>query len=140
MNDVVLMIHLVSTLVMTGVIWVIQLVHYPLFQLVGREEFAAYERSHQVRISFIVIPAMFTELGAAAGLAIVLPGDRQAWALIGLALLGVIWLSTFFIQVPCHDRLARGFDEAAWRRLVRSNWLRTIAWTVRTGVAVALLR
>jgi hypothetical protein len=35
------------------------------------------------------------------------------------------------LQVPLHTRLARGFDPAAHRQLVRTNWLRTLAWTLR---------
>jgi hypothetical protein len=34
-----------------------------------------------------------------------------------------------------HARLGQGADEAALRRLVRTNWIRTLAWTAR-GVLV----
>jgi hypothetical protein len=38
---------------------------------------------------------------------------------------------TFFISVPFHNRLAQGFDYIAIDGLVRTNWLRTLAWTAR---------
>ena len=41
----------------------------------------------------------------------------------------IIWLSTMVLQVPCHRRLETGFDAAVARRLVRTNWVRTFAWT-----------
>ena len=65
------------------------------------------------------------------------PWRRGAvWA--GLALLAVIWLSTALVQVPLHRRLQGGFDAAAHRRLVRTNWLRTAAWTLRAALALRL--
>jgi hypothetical protein len=38
-----------------------------------------------------------------------------------------------------HHRLERGFDPAAYRQLVRGNWIRTIAWSLRGLLAVQML-
>jgi hypothetical protein len=132
----VIYLHAVATLIMVGVIWVIQLVHYPLFQLVGRENFSAYERSHTIRIGFIVIPVMLLEAGT-TGILVFLDGSMLT--LLGAGLLVLVWGATALLQVPCHEQLAVGFEESVWRRLVQTNWLRTIAWTARGGVALALL-
>jgi hypothetical protein len=132
----VLYVHAVTTLLMVGVIWVIQLVHYPLFELVGRENFVAYERSHTVRIGLIVIPTMLLE--ALTTMLLVLL-DGQLLTICGAAILVVIWGATALFQVPCHERLALRFEEAAWQRLVRTNWIRTFGWTTRGGIAIALL-
>lgn len=59
------------------------------------------------------------------------------WWALGLVLL--IWAATFFISVPFHNRLAQGFDYVAIDGLVRTNWLRTVAWTGRTAVLGYLL-
>ena len=58
-----------------------------------------------------------------------------AAALIGLALVVVVWLSTALLQVPRHTNLGSGFDRRAWSRLMLSNWVRTVAWSAR-GVLV----
>jgi L-asparagine transporter-like permease len=58
---------------------------------------------------------------------------------VALALTLIVWIATFALQVPCHNRLGKGFDEAVHMRLVRTNWLRTVGWTLRSGVLVALL-
>lgn len=58
-------IQLASTLFMTGVIWLIQVVHYPLFAGVGLDGFSAYVRSHQTLISLVVMPPMLLEIGCA---------------------------------------------------------------------------
>jgi len=132
--------HLAATLAMTGVIWTIQLVHYPLFSGVGAEGFAAYEAAHQTRITWVVGPLMLVELAAAvalvAGLAPAGVPGWMGWA--GLALLGVIWASTALVQVPLHTALGARFEEAAHARLVATNWVRTAAWTARAALALAM--
>ena len=49
-------------------------------------------------------------------------------------LVGVIWASTAFIQVPMHNVLGRGFDADAHAHLVSTNWIRTIAWSARAAL------
>jgi len=116
----------------------VQLVHYPLFQLVGPEQFPRYAAAHQRGIGFVVIPFMLIELATAA-LLVALPSTwwTQAEAYLGLGLLGAVWLSTFFLQRPAHAELSRGYDETVLANLVRTNWLRTALWTVR-GVLVLI--
>lgn len=131
--------HLFSTLAMVGVIWIIQVVHYPMFANVGRDNFAAYEQIHQTRISFVVIPFMLTELATAILLFSMAQTSNDRWLYgIALGLLGVVWASTFFLQVPQHAVLSAGYDEKAIRFLVLSNWIRTIAWTARGFIVTYL--
>lgn len=127
-----LLAHVGATLLLVGLIWTIQIVHYPLFSAVGTDGFAAYQAEHSRRISLIVVPLMLTELATAALFVIVPPvavGSALLWG--GLGLVVVIWLSTFMLQVPQHGLLSGGFDVRAHRLLVSSNWLRTIAWSLR---------
>lgn len=138
MLNPLLLAHTAATLYMTGVIWMVQLVHYPLFAEVGPERFANYERLHQLRISAVVMPAMLVELVTAYLLAVAWTGPGRWAAWTGLGLLAVVWLSTFLVQVPRHETLAAGFDEATIRSLVLTNWLRTLAWTARAGLVLWL--
>ncbi|MEM1044277.1 MAG: hypothetical protein AAGI91_16840 [Bacteroidota bacterium] len=129
--------HLFATLTMFGVIWIVQVVHYPLFAGVGADGFVAYEASHQARISVIVLPAMLLELGTAVALLWTRPEVVPAWMVwTGLALVGVIWLSTAVLQVPMHTALSSGFDADAHARLVGTNWVRTAAWSLRAGLVL----
>jgi uncharacterized membrane protein len=121
---------LASSWFMAGLIWIVQVVHYPLFGRVGREGFAAYESAHARLITPIVGPAMLVELVSSLALLAVRPRGMPAWAAwAGVALVGIAWASTAFVQVPLHGTLARGFDEDAHARLVATNWVRTIAWS-----------
>lgn len=132
----ILILHTASTLAMTGLIWFVQLVHYPLFPYAAAGDFHAFAADHQRRTGWVVIPLMLTEAGTAT-LLLVSSGSVVVW--IGWGLLVVVWLSTAFLQVPCHQRLAEAFDADTARRLVSTNWWRTIGWTGRACIALWLL-
>lgn len=135
-----LLLNAAATLFMAGLIWFVQVVHYPLFARVGAAGFSDYSASHQRRTTLVVAPAMLLEAIAAAWLAVAIPTGVPAWMpWSALALLGAIWLSTAVLQIPLHHRLAAGCDPAAIRRLVGGNWFRTAAWSLRAVLAIAML-
>ena len=120
---------------LTGLIWTIQVVHYPSFGLVGKAEFVRFHAAHTTRMGYLVAAPMVLELGLSLGLAAAArhtPLAGPAWW--ALALVGLIWTVTFLISVPFHTRLEAGFDYVAIDGLTRTNWLRTLAWTARALV------
>ena len=129
--------HLFFTLFNTGLIWTIQLVHYPLFLKVGPDHFVDYEHEHTTKISYLVIPSMITELATGIFLA-VSNGITSIYGLLFL-LLSLIWLSTFSLQVPLHNALNHSYDPEKIRRLVNTNWIRTLAWTLRSLILLGIL-
>lgn len=134
--------HAVVTLAMAGIVWFVQVVHYPLFREVGREAFPAFHARHTRRTGWVVGPLMLMEAVAAAALVLADPWGFSPRALLpwaGIALLALVWTSTWAIQVPLHARLAAAYDERTARTLERTNWIRTAGWTARAAVAVALL-
>lgn len=137
----VLLGQFLATVFMVGLIWYVQLVHYPLMAGWPHDDFSHWEAAHRERTGLVVVPAMLAE-----GLAVVLilarrPRGVAAWlAWTGAGLLLAIWASTFAIQVPLHDKLAAGWDAVAHARLVQSNWLRTVLWSARALVAAWMLR
>ena len=135
----VLTAHVATTWAMVGVILMVQVVHYPLFSSVGASSFAAYEALHTQRITWIVAPLMVTELLTAIALIYLSPASVSPSLLwLGLILLAVIWISTALVQVPLHRDLVSGFDSLVHRKLLTTNWVRTIAWVAR-GLVVALV-
>jgi hypothetical protein len=138
-DAVLLTFHLAATASMFGLIWFVQIVHYPLFGSVGHDSFVAYETAHRRRTSYVVGPLMAAEALTAVLLVANPPtGVGVALPVAGVVLLGVIHMSTVLLQVPRHAELNNGYDDAALRRLVRSNWVRTIGWSGRCAIAVAL--
>ena len=133
---VLLLAHAGATLFMVGVIWFVQVVHYPLFGLAGTEEFPAYEQANTRRTLRVVAPVMLVEAASALLLVWVRPaGVSMTQVVAGLVLLLVIWLSTFVLQVPAHDQLTRAYSPAVHATLVQTNWIRTATWSLR-GVVV----
>jgi hypothetical protein len=133
-----LLVHAAATLFMAGVIWFVQVVHYPLFAELGAA--LPHYAARNVRLTtWVVAGPMLVELVTAIVVAARPAPGGAAWlAWAGLALLAVIWVSTVVVQVPRHERLQAG-DLDALRSLLASNWLRTGAWTLRAGIVLLLL-
>lgn len=137
MAKLVLCLNLISTWFMVGLIWMVQVVHYPLFAKVSAENYVQYQQLHERYITPVVAVPMIIEILTAVLLLNYLPkGNSAAWVWAALALVIIAWLSTAFLQVPCHSKLNIAFDEDVHRRLVSTNWIRTICWTLR-GLLVA---
>jgi hypothetical protein len=138
---VLLLIHAAATWFMVGVIWFVQIVHYPLFDHLAGGVAASYAYEHQRRTGWVVGPVMLIEMASATLLGLFRPaGVPLALVLAGGLLIAIVWGSTFLVQVPIHARLLEGYDAALQRRLVVTNWIRTVAWTARGAIALEMIR
>lgn len=137
MLEIPLILNVVCSGVMSGVIWIVQLVHYPLFVHVAEADWVEFHHQHTRRITWIVAPAMLGELLASVWLVVLLRTSLLAW--LGLGLVVALFAITAFVQVPLHDRLSRGRDIVVIARLVRTNWVRTAFWSTRMAVSIAML-
>lgn len=139
MEKVLLIAQIATTFSLTGFIWLVQIVHYPLFSFAGEEKYRLFHLAHMNRITFVVAPLMVAE--AISGALIIFYPPENAdprFLLIGAALIMAIWLSTFLLQVPLHEKLAQGFDADVHRALVNTNWIRTIGWSLRSALILWL--
>lgn len=126
------LIHLISNFVMLGVILIVQFVHYPTFHFVERNQFREFEIFHSKTITYIVFPTMTLELISAIVLFF-----KNLWSLNFILLFIftlLIWLSTFFLSVPCHAKLSKDKDTFLIDKLIKTNWPRTILWVLKSGV------
>lgn len=122
------LIQAIVSWVLVGLILVIQWVHYPSFKYLEPGAVTPF-KDHQTRISYIVIPLMFVEL---------LTGGLLAWQYpslihgLNLGLMAVIWLHTFTIMVPLHQKLASGQSSPSTiDQLTKTNRIRTIIWVLK---------
>ena len=113
-------------------IWLVQIIIYPSFSRIPDSEFIEYHRWYVVRIGAMVGPLMILEVLGVIGW-MILEG-RTLITTISAFLVVIVWLSTFILQVPIHKHLQEGKDVPAIRRLVATNWIRTIAWSLRAAV------
>ena len=137
MEKTIFILQIASTFFLTGVIWVIQIVQYPFFAHVGAENFAKYHDDYRFRITPVVAPAMILELLTAIFLLFYPPENidiKLIW--LGLVLTLIVWASTFFLQVPLHEKLAQGVNSQTLAALVRTNWIRTVCWSLRGGLVL----
>jgi len=131
-SQVVFWVQVAATWYMVGVIVLIQFVHYPLMRHVSPAGFSVFEKKHVAGMGWVVAPAMLLELVTAVLFLINRPQAVPAWVpVVGLLLLGLLWLCTWLLSVPCHRKLERGWDASAHRRLVLTNWPRTALWLIR---------
>ena len=126
--------QLLVCLLMTGVIWTVQLVIYPLFATFkSNEALVEFHTHYTPKISYVVIPLMFSELGMALAHVVL---DFHWRPVVGLALVLGNWLSTFFISVPLHQKIADSGDFSVTHKsaqlLTPTNWPRTILWSLRS--------
>lgn len=133
--NAVLVIHLAITWALVGLIWCVQILIYPQFHHFAAERFRQCHFSHCFRIGLIVVPLMVLEVLSAGWL--LWEGMRGRAFLISVWLIPLVWISTALWQAPFHTRLMGGFDAALVRRLILTNWARTLVWTAR-GVLVSL--
>jgi hypothetical protein len=132
LDRALLLLQSAATAYLTGVAWFVQGVHYPLLDAVPLSAIPGYEARHQRRIGWVMGPPMLIELVTALAAFRWRPSELPAWwAWAGVTLLGVIWASTAFVQVPLHDALEKEPDASRLRALRTSHWVRTVAWSAR---------
>ena len=124
-----LIIQFFSSFWMFSIIWFVQIVHYPLFLNVPKPSRIIFAQNHQQLISFIVMPAMLIELVTLTYITFTKP--TLIWV-ICFILLSLIWGSTFFLQVPCHNQCLINPTNVVIKRLINTNWIRTICWSLKT--------
>lgn len=141
MSNTILIANAASSLFMTGLIWFVQIVHYPLLAQFGSSQSVDVALEHQRRTSWVVGAPMAIEGVTTLILLVNTPEGMSAflpWT--GAVLLAVALGSTVFLSVPLHSRMATSHSDAVGRKLVITNWPRTIAWTSRGALGIVMLQ
>lgn len=132
----ILLVHFLCCAFMLGVIFYVQLVHYPSFLRITEDRFKDFHQFHTRQTGYVVAPVMLLELSSGAILVMLSPSWPFVLNSVGIVL---IWLSTFLIQVPSHHKLAKGIDLAEIRKLLRWNWIRCFLWLARSFLLLLML-
>ncbi len=127
MPKLIFLLLCASSFMMTSLIWIVQLVHYPAFRYIEPSSFKKFCKFHQTSISFIVLPLMLIELGSLLYLSSI---TQDISFILCLILIIFCWFITFKFSMKFHGLLLNnGFDLQIINKLVYTNWLRTIAWS-----------
>jgi|TARA_R100000541_G_scaffold49940_1_gene57095 hypothetical protein len=135
--ETIFLINTFSTFFMTGLIWYVQLAHYPSFHFISDENFSRFHKHHSMRTGIIVMPVMSIELATSGVLA-----WMEGWTTLnafGFYLVILIWLFTFLLSVPKHNALKHGKVDSLIDGLVNTNWFRTILWSMKSGLSFWVL-
>ncbi len=120
---------------MTGVIWIVQILHYPTFLKIEREKFQNFAEWHSVKITWIVAPLMVLEMLSSVILLKLF--DFTLLPIVHVISIGFIWLATALLSVPCHNLLiGQGYNEEVIYKLIRTNWVRTVLWSLRSALVI----
>jgi hypothetical protein len=133
-------VHCAATWYLVGLIWTIQVVHYPSFEDIDAERYRDFQQLHMRRMGAVVGPAWLVEGLSVLAVFIWAPDTTtRILATVGGVLELVVLLTTVRASIPAHEALTTGFAPDAHRRLLQTNWIRTAAWTVRGVLALVLL-
>jgi len=141
LDAVLLWTHAAATTGLAGLAWVVQLVVYPAFRVVGSTSAWPALHAHHTRAmaTVVTLPWAVQGLTLAALLLRRPPGTTLPLLLLTGALAATTVVVTAVSSVPLHTRLASGYDDVLARRLVTTNWLRTGAWTAGAACSLVLL-
>ena len=136
----VLLVNLVATWTMTGIIWFVQVVHYPLLAVVPVESAASVAVEHQRRTGWVVGLPMAAEGVTTLWLLAATPDGVDTWLPWTAAVFLAVALGcTVLLSVPRHARMAANPDARVGRELVLTNWPRTIAWSARAALVAVMM-
>jgi hypothetical protein len=108
-------------------IWIVQIIIYPGMHGWDKDRFAVLHREYVPRISCIVVPLILAQAALVLRQVVLAPNLISATQVV---LIGAVWGVTFFLSVPLHKRLSKGYDAPTLARLIGTNWLRTIGWSL----------
>ncbi len=110
-------------------IWMVQLVVYPSFSYYAKDDLMRWHPRYTSSITFIVAPLMFIQTGIIAYQCFL--DGLLIQHIVSAALLASVWLLTFLVAVPLHQKIEKGTDYRHFsHKLVGINWWRTAAWTL----------
>ena len=96
---------------MCGLIWTIQVVHYPIFDRIAADGFAEFSKVHAGRISAVLAVPWGLEVLTTLALVVSTPPGVAGWLpWSGLILTVGIIAITAVVSAPLHSRLGNGFD------------------------------
>lgn len=124
-----------------GQIWLVQIVTYPLFAMVGEKDYVTYHRFYTSHIPLPVIVPGFTSFLFPLVLPFIGPAAIPTWLHWSNIAAGIIGLAvTVFLEIPRHGRLEQqGKDFRVIGELIRYNWPRTASITAQAIITMLML-
>ena len=124
MEQIIYDLNNFSNIYLIAVSIIVQFIIYPSFKSYNENKFKNFHSGYTRKMFLIVGPIMTLELLCCIYLIYI---DLTKISSLGLILL-IIWVLTFFMIVPIHNKLNIKFESLEHSRLLKLNALRTLAW------------
>ena len=134
-GSLIFLAAMVFSSISAGVVWFLQLNHYPLYRAVPEHALTDYITAHNRRLLLPVIIPMAIAIGTTGLLLLDRPADMGSVSVFALSLsLLAILISTAALQGPAHLRLERNPNQQLISSIIATNWIRTLCWSLNVIV------
>ena len=135
--ELIALLNFVTSFLMMGVIITTQIVNYPLFLSISKNDFNNFHSKYVNKITTIVMPVMITELILSI---ILLISIQNYMAILIFTTMSLIFISTLSLQVPIHQKLEDGYNSQSIYYLINTNWIRTFLWAIKSTASYNLVK
>jgi len=124
-------VQLIQAIISFGLvvlIWLVQLIIYPNFQYLSRNQLHKWHQTYTPRITVVVAPLMISQLIVGV---YILFFHLNTLTISAIVLIMLNWLITFIYFVPLHVKIDQdNSNQKKLKKLVSANWYRTITWSL----------
>lgn len=140
MLSVAFIINVITTLLLVGITWFMQIVFFPLLRFYDTDKPDVFARTYRDRMMLLTFPLMSLEFltGVTIMLAYAMvPKETEAafrsYIIFGIAFLcmAINLLITFQMIRPLSRKFLEKPTLLVLKKLEQWNWVRTIIWTLR---------
>jgi hypothetical protein len=120
--------NLITSSALLGLILIIHFVHYKSFKFISDANFIEFHKFHVKNISFIVLPLMIIEATTSI---LICYFYYSLFSLANLLIVFLIWVTTFILQIPSHNKLSSGKSILEINKLINGNIIRVFLWFLK---------
>ena len=120
--------NLITSSALLGLILIIHFVHYKSFKFISDANFIEFHKFHVNNISFIVLPLMIIEATTSI---LICYFYYSLFSLANLLIVFLIWVTTFILQIPSHNKLSSGKSILEINKLINGNIIRVFLWFLK---------
>lgn len=140
MTHDILLVHAATTLLLTAVMWTVQVWLVPRLAGATEATWPHHAVRHRRVFRWLFWPLVLVEAASGFGIAILQPAGIPAWLhVLNLALILAAWCTTIVIRVRMGHGPAARYNPDAFHHYARLNWIRVAVWTGRSVIVAAML-
>jgi len=124
--------HFLLCIAVTGVVWFMQVVHYPLLTYTNPDKWTEFNEKRRMYTMMLTYPLMAFE--ALTGFTLILLATQSPsypYLAVSLGILLALLIYTFMYLNPLLKKMTGPADEISHKKFIKLHWVRTIGWSLR---------